>query len=75
MLEVVATSILATLIVVALSVPTMVIVLRVMFRELGVTKAELRIGFDRVLENPTALAHFVGAVIVALALLLGQVYS
>jgi len=75
MFEVVATSIIATLIVVILSVPTMVIVLRVMFRELGVSKAELRAGFDKVLDDPRALSHFVGAVVIALALLLGQVYS
>lgn len=75
MLEVVSTSILATLLVVMLAVPTMIIVLRVMFRELGITKVELRAGFDKVLEDPRALAHFVGAVVIALALLIGQVYS
>lgn len=75
MFEAVATSILATLIVVILAVPTMIIVLRVMFRELGVTKSELRTGFDKVLEDPQALSHFIGAVVISLALLLGQVYS
>lgn len=75
MLQSVALSIMATLVVVPLAVLSLGWTVAFALRRWGVTRQELRRAVDGVLHNPGACAQLLGLCIVGLCILLGQVYS
>lgn len=75
LLPTVGLSIAATLIVVPLAVLSLMWTITFGLSRWGVSRAELRLAVDHILAEPLACAHLVGACVIGLCILLGQVYS
>lgn len=74
LLQPIAFSLIATLVVVPLAMFSAFLMLRMLLRRLDVDTAELHAAIDRVLQDPKAFAQFLGACVIGVCLLLGQVY-
>lgn len=68
-------SISATVIVVPLAVLSLMWTIALGLARWGVTHRELRTAVDGILRDPRAAAQLIGACVIGLCLLLGQVYS
>lgn len=75
LLQTVAVSIAATLVVVPLAVLSLSWTIRLGLHQWGVERSELRKAVDGVLATPVACAQLLAGCIIGLCLLLGQVYS
>lgn len=74
-LPAVGVSLAATLVVVPLAVLSLMWTITFGLARWGVTRDEMRLAVDRVLQDPRASANLIGACVIGLCLLLGQVYS